>query len=332
MRRRAFVTGFGAAAATSAIWPRAAHAQQGDRVRRVVVLLSGTEADPLYQADLGALREALHRLGWSEGRNLRIDIRFGGGDLSRVRAQAEELVSLAPDVLVATGALQTRALQQRTQTIPIVFVNVGDPVASGVVKSIAHPEGNTTGITNLFLSITGKWLELLKEVAPRVARVAIVFNPAFPVNGTYMDSIEAAAPAIAVKTLRMPVQSIGQTERAIDAFAAAPNGGMIVVPPPLADTYRKLVLRLAIEHGLPVVCDAKFHAAEGALMSYGADLSDPFRSAASYVDRLLRGAKPGDLPVQFPTKFELVVNLKTAKAIGLTISEAFLLRADEVIE
>jgi putative ABC transport system substrate-binding protein len=331
MRRRAFIAGLGAAA-SSANWPLAARAQQADRMRRIGVLLSGAEDDPLYRTNLTALREGLQKRGWAEGRNLRIDVRFGGGDSERVRAYADELVSLVPDAIVATGALQTRALQQQTQTIPIVFVNVGDPVASGVVKSIARPEGNTTGITNLFLTITGKWLELLKEAAPGVARVALIFNPAFPVNGTYMDSIEAAATTIAVKIIRIPVRNTNETEHAIDAFAAEPNGGMIVVPPPLGNVYRELIFRLAVRHRLPVICDARFHAAEGALLSYGADLAEPFRDAASYVARILRGAKPGELPVQFPTKFELVVNLKTAKAIGLTIPETFLLRADEVIE
>jgi len=327
MRRREFIAVLGAAAA----WPLALRAQQPGRMRRVGVLFSGAEDDPLYQAPMVVLREALQKLGWTEGRNLRLDVRFGSGDSYRVRTYAEELVSLAADVIVTTGAAQTRAVQQRTRTIPIVFVQVGDPVASGVVKSIARPEGNTTGITNLFLSIAGKWLELLREAVPGVARVALMFDPQFPAAEIYVASIEAAATATAIKTIRTPVQNTAEIERAIDALSAEPNGGLIVVPPPLASAYRELILTLAVQHRLPVIVgDAT--AAEGGLMSYGPNRAELFRSGASYVDRVLRGAKPGDLPVQFPTKFELVINLKTAKAMGLTIPESFLLRADEVIE
>jgi putative ABC transport system substrate-binding protein len=282
---------------------------------------------------VAALREGLETLGWTEGRNLHVDARFVGGDSKRVGAYAQELVSLAPEVIVCSGALQTRALQQQTETLPIVFVNVGDPVASGVVKNIAHPEGNTTGITNLFLSVAGKWVELLKEVAPRLARVALVFNPDFPVSGNYMAAIESAAATTGVKTTRTAFSNATEIERMIDAFAAEPDGSLIVVPPPLAWADRRLILRLALQHRLPVIFDDRLHAAEGALMSYGSDGTDLFRRGAStYVDRILRGAKPADLPVQFPTKFELVVNLKTAKAIGLVIPDSFLSRADEVIE
>jgi putative ABC transport system substrate-binding protein len=271
------------------------------------------------------------KLGWTEGRNLRIDVRFGSSDSDRVRAYAEELVSLAPDVIVTTGAAQTRAVQQRTQTIPIVFVQVGDPIASGVVNSIARPEGNTTGITNLFLTISGKWLELLKEAVPGVARVALIFDPQFLVAEIYVASIEAAATAAAIKTIRAPVHNTTEIEHAIDALAAEPSGGLIVVPPPLASPYRQLIFKLAVQHRLPVIV-GDITAAEGGLMSYGPNRAELFRSGASYVDRILRGAKPRELPVQFPTRFELVVNLKAAKAIGLTIPESFLLRADEVIE
>jgi len=277
------------------------------------------------------LPEEPQKLGWTEGRNLRIDVRFGSNDSNRVRNYAEELVGLAPDVIVTTGAAQTRAVQQRTQTIPIVFVQVGDPVATGLVKSIARPEGNTTGITNLFLSIAGKWLQLLKEAVPGVARVALIFDPQFPVAEIYVASIEAAATAAAIKTIRTPVHNATEIERAIDELVAEPNGGLIVVPPPLASAYRELILRLAVQHRLPVMVGDN-DAAESGLMSYGPNRAELFRSAVSYVDRILRGAKPGDLPVQFPTKFDLVVNLKAAKAIGLTIPESFLLRADEVIE
>ena len=238
-------------------------------------------------------------------------------------------VGLAPDVIVTTGAAQTRAVQQRTQPIPIVFV--GDRVATGVVRSVARPEGNTTGITNLFSSVAGKWLELLKEAVPSVARVALIFDPQFSVAEIYAASIEAAATAAAIKTIRGPVHNTAEIERAIDALAAEPNGGLIAVPPPLASAYRELILRLAVQHRLPVVVGDN-DAAESGLMSYGPHRAELFRSGASYVDRVLRGTKPGELPVQFPTKFELVINLKTAKAMGLTIPESFLLRADAVIE
>jgi putative tryptophan/tyrosine transport system substrate-binding protein len=235
-------------------------------------------------------------------------------------------------VIVATGTLSARAVQQRTQTIPIVFVQAGDPVANGLVKSIARPEGNTTGITNRFSSIAGKWLELLKDAAPNVANVALIFNPEFPATELYLTTIEAAATATAVKTTRAPVHNIAEIERATDALAAEPNGGLIVVPPLLARAYRELILRLAVRHRLPVIVSDRFEVAEGGLMSYGPNRAELFQSSASYVDRILRGEKPGDLPIQFPTKFELVINLNTAKALGLTIPETLLATADEVIQ
>jgi putative tryptophan/tyrosine transport system substrate-binding protein len=331
--RREFVAGLGAAAALRGGWPQAAQAQQGLRARRIGALLTGAEDDPLYRSYLDALREGLQSLGWTEGHNLRIDARFGGDDAGRIRAYARELVGLAPDVIVASGAPQTRALQQQTQTTPIVFVHVGDPVASGVVKSIARPEGNTTGITNLFLSITGKWLELLKEAAPRVARAGLLFNPEFPVNETYIASIEASAAAIAVRTIKMPVRNGTEIERAITPFAAEPNGGLIVLPPPFARADREIINRLTVQLRLTAIYSNKLNVAGGGLMSYGPDYAELYRrGAASYVDRILRGAKVSDLPVQFPTRFELVVNLKVAKAIQLEIPPQFLLRADEVIE
>jgi putative tryptophan/tyrosine transport system substrate-binding protein len=330
MRRREFIAGLGGAAA---VWPLAARAQQPTGMRRIGVLLTGAEDDPLYQRYIAVLREELQKLGWSEGRNLRVDVRFGDDNSNRVGAYAAELAGLAPDVIVASGSLQTKMVQQRTQTIPIVFVQVGDPVANGVVKSIARPEGNTTGITNLFPSIAGKWVELLKDAVPRIARVALVFDPELPATEIYMAVIEAAATAIAVKVIRTPVLDVVELERAIDAFAAETNGGLIVIPPTSASLHhRELIDRLAIRHRLPVIYADRFYAAEGGLMSYGSDSVDLYRRVASYVDRILRGAKPGDLPVEFPTKFVLVVNLKTAKAMGLEISPLLLLRADEVIE
>jgi putative ABC transport system substrate-binding protein len=293
----------------------------------------GTENEPVPQVYSTALREGLRKLGWIDGRKLRFDaVRFYRDDPDRMRAYAAELVKLAPDVIVVAGAAATRALQQQTRTIPIVFVAVGDPVASGIVGSIARPEGNTTGFTNLSPSVAGKWPELLKDAAPRIARVAVIFNPEFPVSEQYIASIEAAAAALAVKAIRTPADSAAAIERAIDALATEPNGGLIIVPPPPTFSNRELINRLAVQHRLPTIYDTRDYAAEGGLMSYGPDIVDLFRLAASYADRILLGAKSGELPVQFPTTFHLVVNLRTVKAIGLTIPEAFLLRADELLE
>jgi putative ABC transport system substrate-binding protein len=328
MRRRQFIGVLGAAAT----WPLASHAQADNRVRRVGVLLNGAESDPTYQTWLGALRQRLQQSGWIEGRNLRLALRFNAGDVLHTQGNAQELVGLTPEAIVANGAAATKALQERTQTIPIVFVSVGDPIVSKLVGSIARPEGNTTGITNLFPSIAGKWVELLKEAAPNVTRAALIFNPEFPVTATYIAAIEAAAAALAVKAIRIPIRSATEIERAVDTFVREPNGGLIMVPPPLVDTNRGLIFRLARQHRLPAISHDKTDAAADGLISYGPDIADLYRSAAAYVDRILRGAKPGDLPVQFPTKFELVINLKTAAAIGLTIPESLLFRADEVIK
>jgi putative tryptophan/tyrosine transport system substrate-binding protein len=327
MRRRDFIAGVGGAAA----WPLAARAQQPNRMRRVGVLLSGTENDLVVQALWAASREALGKLGWIEGRNVRFDVRFIATDPDRMRAHAEELVRLAPDVILAVSLSATKAVQQQTRTIPIVFVNVGDPVAGGLVKSFARPQGNTTGITGLYPSITGKWLGLLKEAAPRTSRVALIFHPEFVVD-SFFPAIETVAAVLAIKTTRTPVRQATEIERAIVAFAAEPDGGVIMMPPTPTDVARESINRLTVQYRLPSISASKLAVVEGGLMSYGPPIFDAFRSAASYVDRILSGAEPGDLPVQFPTKFELVINLKTAKAIGLTIPESFLLRADEVIE
>jgi putative ABC transport system substrate-binding protein len=326
-RRELIVTLGGAAAA----WPLAAHAQQGERMRRLGVLMLPAESDLRAQALLAALRQGLQQLGWIEGRNLRIELRYSAVDFARMRANAQELVELAPDVIVTGSAPTTRALQARTKTIPIVFLSVGDPVANGFVTSISHPGVNTTGFTNLFPSIAGKWLELLKEAEPRVNRVALVFNSEIRPE-IYLIPIEAAATVIGVKTIRTPVRNATGIERALDAFAAEPDGALILVPPTLLDADREVILRLARQHRLPTISFDRLYVTEGSLMSYGPDLRDLWRRAASYVDRILRGEKPGDLPVQFPTKFDLVINLRTAKAIGLEIPRKLLARADEVIE
>jgi putative ABC transport system substrate-binding protein len=328
IRRREFMTLLGGAAA----WPLVAHAQQDGRMRRVAVLTSYAESDPLFQTYLFALRQGLQQLGWVEGRNLQLDRRFSARDFDRRRASAQELIGLAPDVIVVGGADGTRSVQTLTRTIPIVFIQVGDPVASGVVKRIARPEGNTTGITNQPASIAGKWLELLKEAAPQIARATLIFDAGFPVTETYLGAIEAAAPANAVMTIRAPVRSAAEIERAVGALASEPNGGLVVVPPPFIDTDRELILQLTRRHGLPTVTYDRNDTAAGYLMSYGPNAADIYRSAASYVDRILRGAKPSELPVQFPTKFELVINLKTAKALNLDVPLSLQQRADEVIE
>jgi len=329
MRRREFITLMGGAAVA---WPLAARAQPNERMRLVGVLSTNTEDDPYYRNQLSALRQGLQQLGWIEGRNVRVVVRFGAYDFARVQHNIQELVTLAPDVIVVGGADQTRMLQQRTRIIPIVFVQVGDPVASGVVESIARPAGNTTGITNLVPSITGKWLGLLREAATHVARVTLVFNPHFRVNEIYLAAIEAAAAPLPVKTIRVPVRNANDVGQAIDAFATQPNGGLVMVPPPFAPADRTLLFRLANQHKLPTISADRFHISEGSLLSYGPDSGDLYRQAASYVDRILRGAKPGDLPVQFPTKLEFVINLKTANAIGLDIPPTLRALANEVIE
>jgi putative ABC transport system substrate-binding protein len=331
MRRREFISFLGVAAAA---WPLPARAQQGGRVRRVGVLASGDEGDPFQKGNLAALWEGLAKLGWVEGRNLRIDLRYAAGDRDRIRTYAAELVSLAPDVIVTTFTEATIAVQQQTKAIPIVFTAGGDPVVGGVVQNIARPEGNATGFSTFEPSFAGKWLQLLKEAAPHLTRVALLFSTELSstVGPAYISVIEAAAPAFAVQTIKMPIRDALDIVRAIDAFAAEPNGGLLVLPPFPRGAIRETTFRLAAQHRLPTISYSRDYAAAGGLMSYGTDLTDQHRRAATYVDRLLRGAKVNELPVQFPTRFELVVNNKTAKAIGLVIPEIFLVRADHVIE
>jgi putative ABC transport system substrate-binding protein len=325
--RRDFIAFLGGAATS---WPLAVQAQQDGRMRRVGVLSGVAEDNQVTRANLTALREELAKLGWIEGRNLRIDLRFTLSDPARMRAYAVELVSLAPDVIVTGNRPTTAAVQERTKTIPIVFTAGGDPATNGVVQNITHPEGNTTGFTNTFDSLSGKWLELLKEAAPHITRVALVFNPQ-TVNVGYFRAIEAAAPLLGVQAIKTPVRDPLELVRAIDAFAPEPNGGLLVVPVLPDDSYQMLH-RVAAQHRLPAIHPNRAMVADGGLMTYATDTPDNYRRAATYVDRILRGTKVSELPVQAPTKFELVVNLKTAKALGLMIPEAFLLRADELIE
>jgi putative tryptophan/tyrosine transport system substrate-binding protein len=322
MRRRQFVAGLGAAA-----WPLVARAQQSERVRRVGLL---TGLDQSYQAFAAAFREGLSKLGWVEGHNLTTELRFGAANADAIRVYAAELVGLAPDVIVTTTVPATRAVQQQTRTIPIVFVAVGDPVDNEIVKNIARPEANATGVTNLFASFGGKWMALLKEAAPRVERVALVYNPQFEFSfGSLFPSIEGAARALDIQTVRIPYRNAGDIVGAIDAFAAAPNGGATLLPPPPPPVSREAFYRLAIQYRLPTISPT---ASEGSLVAYGPNVVDLYGHASSYVDRILRGAKVNELPVAFPTRFQLVINLKTAKALGLTIPETLLATADEVIQ
>jgi putative tryptophan/tyrosine transport system substrate-binding protein len=325
LKRREFITLLGGVAAAG---PVAVRAQPGERVRRIGLLDAWT--DEGSRANRVALAQGLAALGWIEGRNLKTEQRFGGGDADRMGTAAAELVALTPDLIVAFGAAPTRALQHATQTIPIVFTAAGDAAAIGLVKDIAHPDGNTTGFSSFEPTMAGKWLELLKQAAPRLARIAVVFNPDLaPTALRYLAVIEPAARALAVQAIKMPFRDTIELVRAIDAFAAEPNGGLLVLPPPIIP---ETIIKLAAQHRLPAMYAILALAADGGLLAYGADYFDQHRRAAAYVDRLLRGAKVSELPVQFPTKYLLVVNVKTAKAIGLAIPEAFLLQADELIE
>jgi putative ABC transport system substrate-binding protein len=336
MRRRVFITGIGATAFAPALSPLAAHAQQADRVRRIGFLWPQDETDPVGKSWFTALVQGLAELGWTEGRNLRIDVRWSPKTPEQTRKSVEELIALQPDVLVSGTARLTLALQQQTRTIPIVFMGAGDPMSNGVVANLSRPGGNTTGVTDLFSALGGKWLELLKESAPSLTRVALVSSPdrANPtVPSATAISAREAGPQYGVTVIDMPVRNPEEIERAIPAFAAERGGGLIVTPPPLPGPDRKLINGLAIRYQLPVIYQDRSFAVEGGLLAYGTDMLYMNRhDGPPYIDRILRGAKPGDLPVQFPTKFILTVNLTTAKAMGLTIPESFLLRADELIE
>jgi putative ABC transport system substrate-binding protein len=325
IRRRDVITLLGGAAA----WPLAARAQQ-DRVRQIGVLRRGLETNRSVQAEQGALRESLARLGWIEGRNVRFDVRFSDS-LDGLRAYADELVRLGPEIIVVGSQPATQAVLQRTQTIPTVFFNVGDPVAGGLLKNIARPEGNATGTTSMFQSLPGKWLELLMEAAPRTARVALIFVPGI-VTENYFAAIGKTGQALGVKAIETPYRNAAELERALDSFAAEPNGGLLLVPPPPRGDNRELIGRLALKYRLPTISANKDDLGEGLMVSYGGDGVETVKIAASYVDRILRGTKVSELPVEYPTKFELVINLKTAKALGLTIPPALLALADEVIE
>jgi len=331
MRRRDFITLGGAAIA----WPLAARAQQASGMRRIGVLTTFGDNDALAQGWDGAFRKGLDELGWHDGRNVKIDHRWAAGDADRLRAFAKELVVLQPDVIFAVTTPTVAALLRETRALPIVFAQVSDPVGLGFVASLARPGGNVTGFTNINIesSIGGKWLELVKEIAPAVRRVAMIYNPpASPFAGYYLRPFDAAGSAYGIQASAAAVHSDADIENAIDALAGEPGGGFVVLPDTFTGMHRDQIVSLAVRYRLPAVYPFRWFAEIGGLLSYGIDSDDMFRRAASYVDRILKGAKPADLPVQAPTKYELVVNLKTAKALGLTISESLLLRADDVIE
>jgi putative ABC transport system substrate-binding protein len=328
MRRREFIAGLGSAAA----WPLALRAQPAERVRRIGVLITFDQDDPLAKSQLSVFTRALTDLGWTDRRNVRMDLRSAGGDINRIRALAQELVGLQPDILVSGNTATTAALQRETRTIPIVMVNVGDPVDSGFVAGLSQPGANITGFGYLETSIVGKLLELLSEIAPSLKRAAIMFNPDTAPVSSYMPSFETAARSLKVVPIIATVHSDVEIETAIVALGREPQGGLVVMPDVFMNVHRAPIISAAARNNVPAVYSVPAFARDGGLLSYGPDPVDNWRRAASYVDRILRGEKPAGLPVQFPTKFEMVVNLKTAKAIGLTIPESFLLRADEVIE
>jgi putative ABC transport system substrate-binding protein len=328
LRRREFL----AALAGAAAWPLTARAQQGERVRRIGVLTPLDENDPLVKPRLSAFAQALAGLGWTEGRNVRTDLRWTGDDIDRIRALAQELVGQRPDIIVTSSIPAIVALQRETRTIPIVFANVADPVASGIVARLNRPGGNVTGFAGSEPSLGGKWLELLSEIAPGLKRAAIMFNPDFPPASVYVPSFETAARSLKVVPIMAPVGSDVEIETAIMALGREPGGGLVVISDGFTNLHLAPILSAAARNNVPAVSGLSYFAKDGGLLSYGTDRVDNWRRAATYVDRILRGEKPGDLPVQLPTKFEMVVNRKTAKALGLEVPLSILVRATEVVE
>jgi ABC-type uncharacterized transport system substrate-binding protein len=328
MKRREFITLLGGAAAA---WPLAARAQQGERMRRIGVLLPATADDAEFQARVGAFLQGLQQSGWSIGRNVRIDTRWATANAADIRRHAAELAALAPDVILAHGTSTVGPLLQATRTVPIVFPVVTDPVGAGYVDSLARPGGNVTGFMNSEYGMSAKWLELLKEIAPGVTRAAVLRDTQGSGTSAFA-AIQAVAPSLRMEVNSVNVRDVGEIERAVADFARSLNGGLIVTAGPLAFVHRDLIITLAARHKLPAVYFERFFVAAGGLVSYGANEIDQYRRAASYVDRILNGEKPADLPVQAPTTYELVINLKTAKALGLDMPATLLARADEVIE
>lgn len=328
MKRRAFIAGLTSVAA----WPHAARAQSAMTPRRIGILMPSVENDSENTSRLATFHDALGKLGWTQGRNLHVDYRWNGDTAERAQELAGELLNPAPDVIMVLGNPGTVALRRATRSVPIVFASVGDPVGGGLVESMSRPGGNLTGFTSFEPSMGGKWLEILKKFAPAVTRVSAILNSETAIHVALLHSAESAAPGLGVTLTAANVRDTAEIEHAIDAFAAGPNGGLIVMPHPITAASRDIIIRLAAQHGLPTVYPFRFYAQVGGLISYGASQVDMLRSAASYVDRILRGAKPGDLPVQGPTKFDLVLNQKTARALGLALPPTLLAIVDEVIE
>jgi putative tryptophan/tyrosine transport system substrate-binding protein len=330
MRRREFITLLGGAAAA---WPLTARAQQSDRMRRVGVLMAHLNDDPEYQARIVAFQQALALLGWTDGRNVQIDIRWATTNADEIRRHAAELVASAPDViLAATGTTTAAPLLQATRTVPIVFTIVVDPVGAGFVASLARPGGNATGFLLFEYGLSAKWLELLKQIAPGVTRVAVLRDPTIASGIGQFGAIQSAAPSLGIEASPVNVRDVDDIERDLSAFARSLNGGVIVTSSPEATRHRDLIIALASRHRLPAVYAGRYFVTEGGLISYGPDYVDQYRRAAAYVDRILKGEKPADMPVQAPTKYELAINLKTAKSLGLAVPPSLLARADEVIE
>jgi putative ABC transport system substrate-binding protein len=329
MRRREFIAGIGGVAAA---WPHIARAQRSDRTRRIGMLIGTADDDPEMKSRLAAFRQGLERRGWSEGRNLQIDTRFAAGKSNQYRTLAKELVALRPDVIIAHTTPVVEALRHESGAIPIVFVTVSDPVGSGFIVSLAHPGGNLTGMLLYESSIPGKWLAMLKETAPSLTRVALVANPKTTPYDYFLRAARAAAAPLAIELVSGRIETAADIEREIVSFASIPNGGLVLPPDSTTILRRDLIIELAARHRLPAVYSANYFVAAGGLMSYGIDQVDMFRRAASYADRILRGDKPADLPVQAPTRYEAAVNLKTANALDLTVPAGLLLAADEVIE
>ena len=329
MRRRDLMATLGGAAVA---WPLLGRAQQINQVRRIGVFMLLAAEDAVAKARIATFQQSLRQLGWIDGKNLQIDHRWSTGDSDQVRKDAADLVALAPDVLLATGSPPVAALQQATRTVPIVFVLVSDPVGAGFVDSLPRPGGNATGFINFEYVMSAKWLELLKQIAPGLTRVAVLRDPAIAAGAGQLGAMQSVAPSLGVELSPIGVRDPGEIERAVAAFARSPNGGLILTASALAPVRRDLIITLAARHRLPAVYYERYFALDGGLISYGPDQIDQYRRAAGYVDRILKGETPANLPVQAPTKYELVVNLKTAKELGLTIPETILVRADEVIE
>jgi putative ABC transport system substrate-binding protein len=329
VKRREFIALLGGAAMT---WPLAARAQQSDQTRRVGLLMNSAADSPEAQPRLSAFQEGLQQFGWTDGSNVQIDIRWGANDVELERRYAAELASLAPDLVVAAGTLSVAALHRVTRTLPILFCNVADPVGAGFVDSLARPGGNTTGFTLFEYTISAKWLEILKEINPGLKRAGVLRDPSNPAAIAQFGVIQAAAQSLGVDLRPISIADAAEIERAITTFANGSAGGLIVTPSATESFHRELIVRLATRYGLPAVYPFRVWAAVGGLISYGPDSVEQFRQVTAYVDRVLRGTKPADLPVQAPTKYQLVINLKTAKALGLTLPPTLLARADEVIE